>query len=279
MIENGFRLYKGYDGQLAIACIINGMVYELEPAAADGALPLGYYDTEFNLIAPDEVAKYDPDQPRAPKGSDEGGQWIEAGDYHPETFERAGPTVASNGYPQWEARLREVIAQLPAAHMKAILNTVVRVVDKLAPLNAAMTDHGYTLGLWSGNRGSNYGEIKIAKGFQFKGRNATLRNPDATLVHEIGHAIDYAFHNQPSRMLLAVASQDALKMTKVEKRQMTRASYWLQQPTEMFAELYSLAYTPGRQNKFFGMNRPNAEAKFKTSLAVLRNYLDRTIPS
>ena len=266
MIENGFRLYQGHDG-LALAQIVNGMVYELEPSQADHNLPLGYYDDNFNLVQP-ELAKYDPNQLRAPAGTEEGGQWVE---------DPYRPKVLSNGYRQWETRMREVIAQLPASHMRAILNTDIKVVDKIPPMDPSLVDRGYTLGLWQGNKGSNFGLIKIAKGFQFKGRKAALRNPDATMVHEIGHAIDYALNQQPSKMLMGVMARDALTMTKVEKRQFQNAAYWLGSNAEMFAELYALAYTPGRQNKFFGMKRAGAEAKFKTSIATLKNYLDRTL--
>ena len=54
MITNGFRLYRGEDGELMLDQILEGGIYALVPNNEDKDRELGYYDTDFRFVVPDD---------------------------------------------------------------------------------------------------------------------------------------------------------------------------------------------------------------------------------
>ena len=54
MITNGFRLYRGEDGELMLDQILEGGIYALVPNSGDKDRELGYYDVDFQFVGADE---------------------------------------------------------------------------------------------------------------------------------------------------------------------------------------------------------------------------------
>lgn len=87
-----------------------------------------------------------------------------------------------------------------------------------------------------------------------------------TATAELGRALDYATKGKRSEMLSATIMADFLRMS-VKERDL--AVHYGNSPTEMFAELYRLAYSPSKKGAF-AMPQKLAEKRFARSLVALR---------
>jgi predicted ABC-type ATPase len=104
MIDNGYRLYTGLDGNLHLDQIVAGRIYPLRPEASDAKLPQGFYTPDFTYLgdngkgrtidaapvadtadidypASDDIDWRDDwrEQPRVPKGTSKGGEFGKGG--------------------------------------------------------------------------------------------------------------------------------------------------------------------------------------------------------
>lgn len=104
---------------------------------------------------------------------------------------------------------------------------------------------------------------------------AGIKNQDQVVRHEMGHALDHSIKINglpPSAVFRKAAMEDAARLTPKEAE---RAAYWLKSRSEVFAELYSLAYSPPESGaKFFGgMSRARASAVFAGALEQIKGGL------
>lgn len=95
-------------------------------------------------------------------------------------------------------------------------------------------------------------------------------DPTGVTVHELGHALDSALnrYNLPGQFVWNI-TQDAAGLTKDMR---SDAAYWLQNPKEGFAELYSLTFSPnhGKDARFFALPYPVASKVFAKSINAMR---------
>lgn len=239
-----------------------------------------FEDGDIAFLAP-PIAKYDPDQPRAPKGSEEGGQWID--DPNKPRVIRSGDKELTS----LEKKLRAVIDELPPEHMKLVKGTDIYAVYDLTPGHAENTG---TTGQFR-QIGWPLGSIDIAKNIRYRSGtygsySSGLRNQESTLVHELGHALDYAVrwdHDPsmgipPSRSLsIALTSSIRSAAEKLTPKEKWNGYYYLNSRSEGFAELYSLAYTPrwSKAKYFGGIKRDRAEQVFAAPIAEMKELLSK----
>lgn len=93
-----------------------------------------------------------------------------------------------------------------------------------------------------------------------------VRDAVGTATCELGRAVDYAAKGKRSEALTAIIMADFLRMS-VKERDL--AVHYGNSPTEMFAELYRLAYSPAKKGAFV-LPQKLAEKRFARSLAALR---------
>jgi len=228
--------------------------------------------------------KYDPNQPRAPKGDERGGEWVDDPN-KPQVLRNPDDRPGSSR--RWQRKMREVIDQLPPEHMKLVKGVTVEVVEELAP---GKSEGSVTLGQFV-SRGWPLGRIEIAKSYAWQATvggkwfHSRLSYPESTLTHELGHAIDSAakfrevvgasiYHKDPSMMLIS-SIRDAY--TAMTPREAKNAAYYTNSRSESFAELYALAHTPrySKAKYFGGMPRDRAEKVFAKPIAEMNDLLSR----
>jgi len=226
--------------------------------------------------------KYDPNQPRAPKGDDRGGEWVDDPN-KPQVLRNQDDKPGSSR--RWQRKMREIIDELPPEHMKLVKGVTVEVVEEL------LAGDNVTLGQFV-SRGWPLGSIKIAKAYTWGAGRADgqryrsrLSYPEATLTHEFGHAIDNAvkfreelgpsvYHKDPSMLLISSIREAYTGLTPGEAK---NAAYYTKSRSESFAELYALGHTPrySKAKYFGGMPRDRAEKVFAKPLAEMNDLLSR----
>lgn len=245
--------------------------------------------------------KFDPDQPR-----DEDGKWTSGGGASAggdsgasavqldplaqvsgpvaRVGERSGKTASGQAI----AKVKAAAAAIPPAHAEAL---------KHVPINVVYGHDDLSVGGASGLYSRANKEIFVAEHAKFvtkvwaPGNNemtesstyVPLDSIERTAVHELGHAYDHHIKQQGSFQLMArqdngrspsVIDQGVKRLKRKEK---SNAKYYLSTPTETFAELYALAYSPNRNIKYFGgMTAQRAEEVFSEALTKIRSFADRT---
>lgn len=98
----------------------------------------------------------------------------------------------------------------------------------------------------------------------------TSGSRESIVLHEVGHAYD---KHSKGRMTAMYARGNAKNeaMLKMTNQEAEDASYFLNEPEEMFAELYAAAFAHNTNTFFGGMTRDRVEEVFAKPLAGLRN--------
>jgi hypothetical protein len=113
-------------------------------------------------------------------------------------------------------------------------------------------------------------QIKIAETVaSYPGGDPISINVTKTVSHELGHAYDDATGAGTSLDANDVA--DAVRRTRgTTATERINARYFTSSSKEIFAELYALAHSPEKAEKYFGIPRARAERIWAKPLAQLR---------
>lgn len=206
-----------------------------------------------------QIRKFDPNQPRDQRGrwSDVGG--VSSAEGRPSITGKAGAFMK---------RVQDGLDAMPATHAARIKHVPIRIAQ-VAERGSETTRGMFQ---WRGDEplGITLGEeihIPVSSG------SYTLKtiDPEGLVLHEAAHALDHSTRWQLSnRMHPSIyAAANVLKPSEREK-----ASYYLSDKTEMFAELYSLKYNPNSKKSWrsFGMKPERARQVFAGPLKELDNF-------
>lgn len=201
--------------------------------------------------------KYDPNQPR-----DEGGKWSSDGGGGGGSVPSAGgqgPKITSDKYssPTGVAAAMKAVKSIPVAHRDGLKNVSIKVYE----LTSDFKPPAGSTGMYS----PKDKKIEVAEKFMLGGRVLPNADIEQTIVRELGRAYNDASGGKAANNL---DIQDAVNnMSFLEKM---RARHFIKDKTEIFAELYTLAYSPDKTHRSFGLARDQAEALFAKPLSQLR---------
>ena len=235
--------------------------------------------TELTLLQP-RVKKgepeFDPSQAR-----DEGGQWSETGAGGREAAAGKPGSRASDiefvedsdRYPRTVEAMRRAIDQVPDEHWRLLEGFIEfeATRDVTGSMGVRTPLEGITIDL-EGSSGETWTHIKV--GTQVLGR--PLDDVQGTTMHEIGHALDTLYNLELSRRLAPIMRNEVAALTPQQRRYV---QHYLGDDSELFADLYQLAYSRSGPGKAFGMKRAEAEKAFAKSLKALRALPLESIPN
>jgi hypothetical protein len=182
------------------------------------------------------LLKYSPDQER-----DDHGRFGEGG----------GLTVGGSGASR--AEVQKGIDNIPASHIASL-----RGVSVSSQPVVTTADGRQVQGLYQGQTRN----IQIAD----KVMGRSIRDPQGTVTHEIGHALDSEHGLSRDRALMHTLNSDATRMRPEEAY---LAGHYLSNERETFAESYRLAYSTSGKGAF-GLGQKRAEKVFAKSIAAVR---------
>jgi hypothetical protein len=212
------------------------------------------------------LERYDPNQPR-----DEDGEWTSDGgsgdgSESPGATGGAGQSqvnAASNVTQQAVAKAQAAIASIPAAHRELLKDVPVDILSNTDEFPEHMQRA-------SGFYDPSNRQIKIAETVaSYPGGDLVSINVAKTVSHELGHAYDDATGAANSLDARDVA--DSVRRTRgATATERINARYFTSSSKEMFAELYALAHSPEKAEKYFGIPRARAERIWAKPLAQMR---------
>ena len=217
------------------------------------------------------IGDYDPNQPRAPAGTDIGGQWVGEGG-----GER--PKVTGDG--KNVDKVQHAINSLPQEHIDRIGDKLKSVtnVDVIQTREPGF----YPMGL-ARYQGDNNIFIQVADRIPVTGGladilggdGAFIRNLDieGVTVHEMGHALDVATGRKWNPSVAEQVWKEAYDpFIGMSSDELKRSAHYLSSESEMFAELYRTIYSRAR-NGGFGMPQDRADQVFKKSIKHMKELL------
>lgn len=226
-----------------------------------------------------ELKEYDPNQPRDEEGkwsSDGGGGngSAESVGYQGEKpAERPTPKAGSGSTEKAMQKVTKAIAAIPAKHAEILKNIPIEVVQSSVDIKTDTVSAGTdTVGTFRFQGDKPVG-IVLAENIRMnvhRTYDLPVESIEQVTIHELGHALDH--HNGwklgNDVPFLKGINKGLKRMKPNEKR---NGLYFLSDPKERFAELYSLAYNPSKSAKYFGgMSRKRAETVFAESLAIVK---------
>lgn len=163
-------------------------------------------------------------------------------------------------------KVKAAILSLPENHRNYLSDKNVTVNELSSVKHKGRLVLGITTTRSLGERGE---AIDIAVS-QSDGRrkNADIQG---TTVHELGHAMDISHKMALSKKFGPLVAKDAAGIEDPLSKQ--AAAHYLSNNPEMFAELYRLAYSPGKTS--FAMKKTEAERTFSKSLSALKKEMEK----
>lgn len=212
------------------------------------------YNTESE--SEELTEKYNPDQPRVPAGSPEGGQWGQGGGSGAPTVQ-LGLYATDRGVREAQAAVNSI----PTSHREALKDVPVKVIFSNVDFSKAAHADGMYL--------TSEKRIEVAQTFLLGSKNMAVDSIERTTVHELGHAYDHASGYRISGGLFGRKDvSQALAALTIKER--ARGAYYLQDPKELFSELYALTYSRDKGAKYFGMPYERAMEVWTKPVEYLR---------
>lgn len=199
-----------------------------------------------------KATDYDPNQPRDPAGTATGGQWTNTGSIGKAT--KPIPKLTGGSDKKHDKKVTEGLDAIPVDHLEHVGYLPIKTPEFA---DGAFGDSTVGLFIFGGNKGTSI-EIgqKINRGtFTVPGSGKVLqlsdrvKHADSVMIHEFGHALDHKMGWSLSTQMHSELYAQANKMKRGERN---KAKYWLGDKRELFAETYSLAFSPNPKAKFFG---------------------------
>jgi hypothetical protein len=193
-------------------------------------------------------------------------------DYNPNhepAVSEKGGEFSSGGGSSIEGRILESTSEGQKSQMVAA-------VKSIPARDAESINHMKILGVKSlsaGFDGKVYGSfnpdestIKVSAKADFQ-----VISIEHALVHELGHAVDYTDRSSFPAWSLSTKMRKGMKAEseKMSAAEKNAASYFLENPREMFAEAYALTYAK-TDAKAFGMSRDRARQIFAGTIAAIK---------
>jgi len=125
--------------------------------------------------------------------------------------------------------------------------------------------NGSVNGQYSWGYGNQDNIVKLADNTKFKEWKYKIVDPSGTTVHELGHAYDHASNWRRSAQISKYVDEDAKKMSATDREY---AKYYFSNDKERYAELYRVAYSPGKTA--FHMSIKKAQKIFARSIEKLK---------
>ena len=169
--------------------------------------------------------------------------------------------------------VEEALGGIPPEHAALVAHIPINVVDVIRG------DDGNTLGLFTFT-GTRALHITLGQAIEHSwttpdGKQHVFKtktkDPGGVAVHEVGHAVDHWRGWGHSMHMRAEFMREVSGMTSGEAR---KARYYLNDPREMFAEMYRMAHGPVPKTKsvrvFGGMEYGRAQKVFAKSIAAVK---------
>src|SRR5215831_10772772 len=276
----GYYLERGKREDAAIHDSI--LAYGDDAAAAEASVALmqqlGLSREEASALLPRkkywqtkrDLTKFDPDQPR-----DEEGKWTSGGGdgggaastsvpaaNQPQKPSEKRPTVAGlRGVSEATvAKVNSAIDAIPAEHREELgVGVTVYRDSKNFPVAEKWRHASGLFAVYADGRK----EIKISEAVH----SVPTKSVERVMTHELGHAYDSATGQMARHDVTTSLRKMTSRMTPSERQ---NAKYFLSTPGELFAELYSLTYSPDKSGKYFNMPRDKALNVFKEGVAKIK---------
>jgi hypothetical protein len=204
--------------------------------------------------AEEDMTDYNPNH--EPAGSEKGGEFSSGGGSSIE-----GRILESTSESQ-KSQMVAAVRSIPAKDAESINHVKILGVKSLS----AETD-----GKVYGSFNPDESTIKVSAKADFGGKKVQVISIEHALVHELGHAVDYTDRSSFPAWSLSTKMRKGMKAEseKMSAAEKNAASYFLENPREMFAEAYALTYAK-TDAKAFGMSRDRARQIFAGTIAAIK---------